>query len=182
MVTGFHLILRKSNLVPLSRVHDEVHNIVRRDVHYKSGVMIIMVRWSKTNQFRERISKNPMIRNNNSLICPVRWILHMVHTVPAQPSQNLFSFYHPRLKRTVPITYRELMTKMRKWLELIGVTNSKKFSSHLLHRGGSTHAFDSKIPEHTIMDMGGWASDCYKRYIDMGISARIQAWKKFTQG
>ena len=27
MLTGFNLVLRKSNIVPLKRVHDSVHNI-----------------------------------------------------------------------------------------------------------------------------------------------------------
>ena len=49
MVTGFYLILHKSNLVLLSRVHDTMHNIACSDVRYKKGVMVIMIRWSKTN-------------------------------------------------------------------------------------------------------------------------------------
>ena len=49
MVSGFHMILRKSNLVPLSQVHDMVHNIYRTDIRYDAGVMVVVIRCSKTN-------------------------------------------------------------------------------------------------------------------------------------
>ena len=47
LLTGYYLVLRKSNLVPLSRVHDTVHNITRQDVRYDDGLMIVFIRWTK---------------------------------------------------------------------------------------------------------------------------------------
>ena len=92
LVTWFHLLLHKSNLVPLSRVHDTMHNIARHDVRYSDGVMIILIRWSKTNQFKEITKINPLMMDNDSMICPVRWILYMVDRINAAPEHNLFSF------------------------------------------------------------------------------------------
>ena len=180
LCTGFHLILRKSYLVPLSRMHDMVHNISRSDVRYSKGVMMIFIRWSKTNQFMESINRNPMVGNNHSVICPVRWILHMIERILAEPHHNLFSFKHEKTGLIVPITYRDLMMTMRKWLDLVGVVNTKRFSSHSIHRGPTTHAFNARISDNMIMKMGGWTSDCYRRYIDIGLKARIKAWKKFS--
>ena len=71
LVTGFLLILRKSNLVPLSKVHDTVHNISRSDIRYDGGVMVVFIRWSKMNQFGETVSPSSLVANNISLICPV---------------------------------------------------------------------------------------------------------------
>ena len=61
MVTGFHMALRKGNLVPVKRVHDEVHNLIHSDIRYADSVMVIFVRWSKTNQDIEFINKIPLI-------------------------------------------------------------------------------------------------------------------------
>ena len=127
MLGGFHLILRKSNLVPLSQVHDTVHNIARTDVRYYKGVMVLTIRWSKTNQFGEYISKVPVVANKNSSICLVKWTLRMVKQIPAGAHNNLFSYFGK--KGLVPVTYRDLMVQMRKWLDLVGV-NSTKYSSH----------------------------------------------------
>ena len=62
----------------------------------------------------------------------------------------------------------------------MGVKNSKDYSSHSLRRGASTHAFKSGVAECTIMQMGGWKSNCYRRYIEVGVDSRLAAWKKFT--
>ena len=181
MVTGYHLVLCKSNLVPLSRVHDTVHNIIRQHVRYDKGIMVINIRWMKTNQCREKISENSMAGNNYKITCPVRWILFMINRIQAGPQHNLFSFPHKKTGKIVPITYRDLMVNMRKWLGLVGVTNTKKYSSHSLRRGATTQAFDRNISENMIMKMGGWASQCYRSYIDVNMKACINTWKKFTQ-
>ena len=72
MLGGFFMVLRKSNLVPLKRVHDYVHNIVRSDVRYANGVMVVLVRWSKTDQCGEKLQETILVTNNHSAICPVR--------------------------------------------------------------------------------------------------------------
>ena len=180
LVTGFHLILRKSNLVPLKRVHDAFHQITRNDIRYHKGVMVACVRWTKTNKFCETIAKTPMIVDNNKFTCLVRWIWYMTDRIPAHPQHNLFCF-RDRKHQLVPITYRDLMTQLRDWLDKIGVVNVKRFSGHSLRRGGTSMAFNRNLPEKTIMHMGGWSSDCYKRYIEIGVAAKIRTWTQFTK-
>ena len=155
LVTGFSLILCRSNLVPLSKVHDTVHNLSRSDVRYDSGVMVIYITWSKMNQFGEKVSKVIIVANNNNVICPVRWIKYMTDRISTSPHHNLFCY--PGKKGTVvPITYRDLMTTMGSWLDKVGIKNTSKFSSHAMRRGG---CFNSNIPEQEIKRMGGWKSN-----------------------
>ena len=176
-VSGFHMVLRKSNLVPLKRVHDKLHNITRRDIRYSKGVMMVMVRWSKMNQHGDVPQEILMMANKHSTICPVRWILYMLNTVEAAPHHNLFSF----TGRDGPslVTYRDLIMYLHKWLDLLG-KDSKKYSSHSLCRGATTHAHNKQISECSIQDMGFWRSDCYKRYIDVDMRSRIDRWFKFN--
>ena len=179
MVSGYHLVLRKSNLVPLSRVHDMAHNITRSDVRYEKGVMMVFVRWSKMNQFSQKVTKHPLIANNRDDLCPVRWIMHMIDSVPAHPSHNLFSYANKR-GQVVPVTYRGLMVKMRQWLKLVGVGNVNDYSSHLLHRGAVTTAAKANLSDTAIMDMGVWSSNCFRRYIEAGVGMKIKNWCKFS--
>ena len=169
MCTGFHLLLRKSNLVPLSCIHDTVHNISRGDMRYKDGIMIINTRWSKTNQYRESVQNNPMIGNNNSKICPVRWILYMTDRIPACSQHNLFCFRKKNMQQPVLITYRDLMTKMQVFLA---------FSTT---RGNHTCTQSQYFRSYHHADGGGWKSQCYRKYIDVGVTDRIKAWKQFTK-
>ena len=66
LVAGFHLVLHKSNIAPLKRVHDTVHNVTRSNVCYSQGVMVIFMHWSKTNQSGEYVDTNPLVANPDS--------------------------------------------------------------------------------------------------------------------
>ena len=81
---------RDKSSCTLTQVHDTVHNITRGDIKYGNGVMVVIVRWSKTDQLGEDPVPMPMIADNTSLFCQVRWILYMVNRIPAQAHNNLF--------------------------------------------------------------------------------------------
>ena len=178
MVTGFHMVLRKSNLVPIKRVHDEVHNIVRSDVRYAEGIMVILVRWSKTNQDGQYLNQVPLVAKPHSAICLLDCLLYMIETIPATGFHNLFSYHGD--KGVVPITYHDLMVYMHRWLSLIG-ENEKEYSSHSLRRGGTSHAYKAQVPESDIQRMGHWRSQCFRNYIHDDMENRIAACVKFNQ-
>ena len=180
MLTGFHLVLRKSNLVPFSRVHDMAHNICRKDIRFADGVMVVNIRWSKTNQNRARVQQSFMFADNNDPICPIRWLMYMINTIPAKPYHNLLSFTN-QYGELLPITYRDLTVQMRAWLDKVGVKDSRLYLSHSLRWGATTKAFKSGIPEETIMTMGDWSSQCYKNYIEVDLESKVNAWFKFTK-
>ena len=151
MLTGFNLVLRKSNLVPLKRMHDTVHNISRNNVRYGNGVMVFVIDWSKTNQFGLDVQTPPLVANKHNPLCPVRWLLFMMDTIPAEPHHNLFSI---RSRNGIkPITYRDLMTQMRRWLDAVGV-DSSRFGSHSLRRGGN-HSSQQKENQRTRNSANG---------------------------
>ena len=56
-----------------------------------------------------------------------------------------------------------------------------KFSLHSLCRGGATFAYESNLEGEMIKLLGGWASDCYKRYIDVSIDKRYDSMKSFVE-
>ena len=121
-----------------------------------------------------------MMVNNDNPICPVRWILHMVHTIPAQAQHNLFCFTDRR-GNIVPIMYRDLMVNLRNWSKLIGIKDPNRYSSHSLRRGATTAAFNADLPEKVIMEMGGWTSQCYKQYIEIDMHKKLSTWCRFAK-
>ena len=173
MLGGFFMVLRKSNLVPLSRVYDMVHNITRRDVRYHAGVMVVVIRWSKTDQFGQNPDKILMVADKNNPLCPVHWILHMVDKIPAKPD-NLFSYRNK--KGLVPVTYRDLMVQMRQWIQEIGVKNPNRYSSHSLRRGASSMARKKQLTDTQIMRLGNWKSQCFRNYIQEDVGSRVNTW------
>ena len=180
VITGFNLVVHKSNIVLVKRVHNTVHNTTRSDVHYAEGVMIIHLRWSKTNQYGEETNVVPLISKNHSPICAVRWLLYMIDNVPAEGFHNLFS-YIGKQGVVVLITYHDLMVNLRDWLDLIG-EDSKMFSSHSLQWGATTHVHQLmwRCGDVKIQRLGHWKSQCYKNYIQDDIAARVNTCFKFN--
>ena len=173
---GFFLFLRKSNLVPIARKHDDKHQLSRQDITYHQGVLVARIKWSKTNQFGEEILPVPVVRKEGSQICPVAWLLYMVRRNPVAGNHNLFSYIDTSTGLVTPVTYHDLTELLRHLLRQIGVQEVQRFSSHSLRRGGTSHAFARQIPETIIQRLGMWASTAYKRYIDLTMESRLKAW------
>ena len=173
ILTGFFLFLRKSNLVPDARIHDARHQISRGDVKFNEPVMAFVIKWSKTNQFGHKLQV-PIVADDTNELCLVTWVMELVTRCPGSPDSNLISYTHKG--ELVPLTYKELTHYLRRWMGMIGEPNPEKFSSHSLRRGGTTHAFNKGIPEQTIKVLGNWASQCFRRYIELTVETRLQAW------
>ena len=177
VITGFNLVVRKSNLVPLKCLHDRMHNISRSDVKYDEGIMVIFIRWSKTNQCVESVDKKPLVANALNPICPVGWLLYMMDRIPAKGSHNLFSYNAPQ--GILPITYHDLMVNMRMWLRKIG-ENDKAFESHSMRRGATTQGHKAGISDQDLQVMGNWKSQCFRTYIEDDMEQRIRTCFKFN--
>ena len=113
--------------------------------------------------------------DDNSIICPVKWLKIMLHRIPAQGLHNLFSFTDDN-GLLVPVTHRDLTVQMRQWLKKIGIDDHMQFSSHSLRRGGTLHAFNHDVPDNMIKILGDWAGNAYRRYIDLTVETRLKAW------
>ena len=54
-----------------------------------------------------------------------------------------------------------------------------KYTSHSFRRGAATYAHIIGISEQDIQTMGGWASSCYKIYIQGTVQDRVRTATKF---
>ena len=58
--------------------------------------------------------------------------------------------------------------------------DSSQFSLHSLRWGGATFAFQTNMEAEMIKLVGDWASDCYKRYVDVSMDKRFDSMKTFV--
>ena len=54
LLFGFHLFLRKSNLVPDSKLYDPFKHLLRRDFRIADDILLVLIKWSKTIQYAQR--------------------------------------------------------------------------------------------------------------------------------
>ena len=128
-----------------------------------------------TRGFRFRF---PVLPAENKAICPVFWTYRMIQDNPGQPQDPLLLINTPAAK--LLLSANQLIYRIRKWLKLLGEPD-QEYSLHSLGRGGATFAYQSNLEGEMIKLLGGWASDCYKRYIDISIDKRYDSMKAFVE-
>ena len=173
LVFGFFLMARKSNLVPDSvKKFDESKHLCVADVVVSQNLLLVSLKWSKTNQFGERQHFVPLVAMPQSVLCPVEAFKLHVKTVPQHPKGALFC----RLVKgkLLPMTYRYFQDKFKKLIASTG-RNPAAYSSHSLRRGGATFAAAAGVPRHIIQQVGDWKSDAVDRYLHNHLQSRVQA-------
>jgi len=176
MLSGFYMMLRKSNLVPKSvKAFKASEQLTRGDIKVNKKALLVYVRWSKTIQFRQKVLKFPILAKPKSRICPVKAYRDMIKLHPGNEDEPAFSVKDgAKLK---PITYRRFNKFIKTCVQNIGY-DPKGYSSHSLRRGGATWAMQQGVPSELVAIYGDWASECYKRYIDWSLDERLTAASK----
>ena len=176
---GFYMFMR-SNLVPenMDNFNPE-EQFMRKDFNIMSPetAMMVDVRWSKTVQYKQKILRYPVLPAKNKAICPVLWTRFIVNTVRAEPEDSIFTIWADGHKKT--LSANQLVGRLRKWLGLIKEP-AEEYSLHSMRRGG-TFAYQSNIEAEMIQLLGNWASDAYKRYIDVSIDKKYNTMQAFVE-
>ena len=177
---GFYMFLRKSNLVPdtMDDFNPE-YQFCRADMSLLGldKAMMFEIRWSKTIQFKEKILRLPVLPANNKAICAVFWAHYLLAKIPGETTDPVFMIKSKGEK--LALSANQLIYRIRKWLILVG-QDPTAYSLHSLRRGGATFGYQSNMEGEMIKLLGDWASDCYKRYVDISMEKRYDSMKAFV--
>ena len=178
ILTGFHVLFRKSNLVPDSvATFDGTKQLTRRNLVHMKDCYIARAYWAKNIQFHDKCLEIPMLPNIDWRVCPVFWLDLMLANVPAQPGKPAFSISMQGVNES--LTYPPLTYWLREWVGRLGHQGAL-YLSHSLRRGGAQRAAQSGISHHVIKLMGDWKSQAYERYISMTLQERYDVMLVFN--
>ena len=181
LLLGFYMFLHKSSLVPDTMDgFDREQQFCRSDINLLGidQAMMFEIRWSKTIQHKQKILRLPILPAKNKTICPVFWVHYMINTVKAGLQDPVLALsVGPRV---LALSANQLIYRFRKWLLLIG-QDPTVFSLHSLRRGGVTFAYQADMEGEMIKLLGDWASDTYKRYVDISMDKRYDSMKLFVE-
>ena len=181
-LVGITMFLRKSNLIPdtMTEFNPDMQ-FGRQDFNLTGPLSVMMaeITWAKNLQFKQKILRLLVLPVENKAICPVMWIHYMIQQVPALPSNPAFTIWVKGQK--LALSANQLMARIRNWLKLIK-EDEQAYSLHSLRRGGATFAHQCNIESEMIKRLGNWASDAYKRYIDISMDDRYDSMKAFVEG
>ena len=174
MLLAFFTMSRKSNLVVTgSNMFDPSKQLCRSDIQVGSKGLLVTYRWSKTNQFGQRVHVVPIIAMPGSPLCPVTAYRAMLELCPGNPVDPAFFIKGatgPHSKK--PVSYYLLQKYIKTGVARLGL-DPALFSSHSLRRAGASWAFQAQVPSELIKSHGDWASQAYLRYLDFTLSERL---------
>lgn len=173
MLVSWFCLLRKSNLVPASAAaFNPVKHLCRNSFVYKNGELVVQLRWSKTNQFQQRVVEIPLPKIPQSILCPVTAVTFMFAKISAP--KNSPAFVVPFQRMLFTLTHHSFVSHLRHLLETCGY-NSVLFSGHSFRRGLAQYAFMSQgIDVNMLMVTGDWKSNAVYSYLDNDFQTRAR--------
>ena len=158
---GYFAMLRQSNLAPQAvNQFDFTRHTCRGDVILHSPGLVIIAKWSKTNQSFEQLPLIPVPAVPNSPLDPVKAYKDMITAIPSK------SINDPLLMKPSgkPITLSVLRDAFKTMLELRGFDHSL-YSLHSLRRTGATMCWQAGVHATDIKRHGTWNSSAFMDYI-----------------
>jgi hypothetical protein len=146
-VIMFFGLLRKSNLFEPGKQLTRDCFVVEED----QRSIIVLVKTSKNNQFRERVHKISLPVLDPHPLCPVSALVSAFRCLNT-------------LTPTAPAFPLSAATFARRLRLLVG--DRPDISSHSFRRGGATWALSCGVPGEVIKVMGDWKSSAYLVYLD----------------
>ena len=157
----FYAMLRRSNVLPVSfATFDPARHLRRKDVIFHKNGCAIVIRWSKTIQFKERTLVIPLPRIHDSNLCPVQALFRTFSMTPNASQEG------PALMVTTkqPLRLQDFLKVLKTVVQQSGL-DPKAYSGHSFRRGGASWAFQCGVSIETIRQIGDWKSNAYTKYI-----------------
>ena len=131
---GFMATLRRSNICPPSvKSFDPTKHLCRQDIVFTPEGMVVVLKWSKTNQDGAVLHKIPIAYSGLSYFDPPAQFRQFVDRFPVKPTDPCFSFYHNQ--RLFVLTHNDLSSMLNRFLTATGVP-AAAYTTHSIRKGG----------------------------------------------
>lgn len=160
----FFGLLRRANVIPPPEMaFDPSLHLRRRDITFSTAGARILLRWSKTNQFRNRTVTLPLPRIPGHTLCPSQALYHYISLTPGAP-QDGPAFVIPRPDGTYqPLSAQGFVLTIKNALS--DICDPRTVGGHSLRRGGASFLRSCGVDIDLIRQLGDWASDAYVKYV-----------------
>ena len=149
---AYRCLLRVSHLVT------SPHMLQVKDISFTREGVDVTIRSSKTVQFRERTQLIPIIKAENSVLCPCRFLWSYVQQARLHPTSQLF-----------PYSYSKFASLFKKLCSSAGLVGN--YTTHSMRRGSATF-LASFLPLHDVKSYGDWRSWSVLLYISDNYASR----------
>ena len=183
-LVAFFSFFRKTNLLPpTTAAFDPQRHLRNCDVRLYPWGIILVVRWSKTIQYRNRTLLVPVPKIAHSSLCPWSAVTHAfklagVYQSTRHSAEPAFTYLDGGALKA--LTYSTFTNKLKQTLDKCGFSSSH-FSGHSFRRGGATFALNCGVPGDYIKLQGDWKSTAYERYLDRSLRYELETVKQMCE-
>lgn len=164
MLLSFRTLLRKAH------VTESDASLCRSDFEFKTWGMLVSVRKSKTNQFRQRVHVIPVNSLPDKRLCAVYWARRHFSECPAPA--NYKAFRMPKAGNSIPLSYTFYQAVIKEAAARVEIDPSN-VSTHSLRRGGANFLRTVGVSVMEIKEVGEWKSDCVYQYLETSLAERL---------
>ena len=150
-VIAFFSVFRKSNLLISSTSSFDPHKHLRMcDIHVWTWGLLLVLRWSKTIQYRNRTLLVPVPKIEHSKLFPHAATLNAFKVLGGHDFASLLrgqAFVYSYGDQVKPLTCTAFCNKLKQLPKQCGI-DGLQYSGHSFRRGGATFAMNCCVPGH----------------------------------
>ena len=162
-LTLFFGVLRRANLIPPQDApFDHTRHLRRRDVTITPQGATLLIRWTKTNQYRNKVVVLPLPRLPKHVLCPTQAIKHYFSLTPGADPDGP-AWVVPGRRGLYPLTPKLFVETVK--ASLRHICDGNTIGGHSFRRGGAIWLRQCGVGIPLIREIGDWASDAYMRYV-----------------
>ena len=178
LLAGFFGLLRISNIT-VKHAHSWDSDLIlrRADVKFTQKGTILVVRWSKNNQFRERMLEVPLPLRGGHILCPTTALLSFFSKAGQLSSDLPFLAYRDTGGVVKVLTQAAFRARLDTCLQKVGISTTE-YNTHSLRRGGATFLMASGVPIPVIRVLGDWQSVCVFKYLKPSVQVKMDIVQK----
>ena len=145
---AFFSFLRLSNIVTHSTsTFDLSRHLARDDIIFGQDLAIIVVKWSKTNQFRHKVTRISIPVLSGSSLCPVAALKVLLQAVPSTQNDPLFTI--SKQNSLVPLTDSMVWKHFKRIIRILHWQHFN-FTFYSFRRSRASWAYQHGVPIDAI--------------------------------
>ena len=178
-LTAFFGFFRLSNIAPHAIAEfDATRHFTGGDIFFGSKEVQLLLKWSKTIQYRDEYRLISLPKLGASTICPYRALRNIMDLYNPGSQAALFQIRTAAGWQVLTDSrIRKVLANINQHMQL----PSNFYTFHAFRRSGASLAYDIDVPVKEIKEHGTWASDCVWRYIRPQPTGGQQVSQKFRK-
>ena len=175
ILLAFFGCFRLSNLVPVSMCKfDPLKQLTRNDLCFEDDLVLIFYKWSKTNQYANKVSWIPISPVSDARFNVKTYFKKLLAKVDAPGNAPLFTYSKSKFHT------RHSLSKMLDKCVSAAELSPTNYSWHSFRRGAAVFAFELGLADSAVQSLGDWASSSFKNYLEFAFLSKVDVAEKIS--